>query len=407
MKRIERVRLYPSARQRERLHFALDVTRQLYNALLEQRREAHRRRGVAIRSRDQYAELTALRSQDARIAAVFRECEDAVVHRLDLAFAAFIRRKKRGEEKPGYPRFKPESRWAQLEYPHGDRALKFNAEQSRVRVPGIGSIRLRKGRLVPPFGRAWLVCKNERWYACFECERAMKPLPQSDTILGIDRGVHVLAATSAGALISNRAFGERNRRRIAQHQRALEACTIRDVAGRVHNACDPRRRAAKLRLARAKEREANRRRDDLHKKAREIVSTAGIIGLEALNLRGMTRSAKGTVEQPGTNVRAKAALTRRMLDAGFGQFERLITEKAEEAARMVVRVDAHFSSQECSRCGHIARESRRRRRFCCVRCGFETHADVNAALVIRRRVQLALLRMPNGGAEPVTQHDAA
>jgi putative transposase len=201
VKRIERVRLYPTARQRERLQFALDITRQLYNALLEQRREAHRRRAITICTKDQYAELTALRKDDPCIAAVYRECEDAVLHRLDLGFSSFIRRLKYGEEKPGFPRFKAASRWAQLEFPHGNRALKFNAAQSRVRVPGIGSIRLRKGRAVRPFGRAWLVCKNERWYACFECERSVTPLERSDRIIGIDRGVHVLAATSVGTLI--------------------------------------------------------------------------------------------------------------------------------------------------------------------------------------------------------------
>src|SRR5579872_3799349 len=55
--------------------------------------------------------------------------------------------------------------------------------------------------------------------------------------------------------------------------------------------------------------------------------------------------------------------------------------KAEEAARTVVRVDARFSSQECSRYGHVARESRRRRRYVCVACGFACHADVNAELI--------------------------
>jgi putative transposase len=96
-----------------------------------------------------------------------------------------------------------------------------------------------------------------------------------------------------------------------------------------------------------------------------------------------------------------------MLDAGFGQLHRLIAEKAEEAARHVVLVDARFSSQECSRCGHVAAKNRRRRRFVCVRCGFTCHADVNAALVIRGRAQLRALRMPDAGAEPVTQHEAA
>jgi hypothetical protein len=58
-----------------------------------------------------------------------------------------------------------------------------------------------------------------------------------------------------------------------------------------------------------------------------------------------------------------------------------------------------FSSQECSRCGHIARESRRRRRFCCVGCGYCNHADVNAALVIRGRAQLALKSEPYAAEE--------
>jgi putative transposase len=67
----------------------------------------------------------------------------------------------------------------------------------------------------------------------------------------------------------------------------------------------------------------------------------------------------------------------------------MIVAKAEEAARTVVEVDSRFSSQECSRCGHVAGESRWRRRFCCVGCGYSNHADVNAALVIRGRAQLA------------------
>jgi putative transposase len=406
VKRIERIRLYPTSSQTARLEFVLDVTRELYNALLQERRDAYRGRKIVVSTKQQYAELTDLRKVDARVAAVYRECQDAVLHRLDLAFASFFRRLRRGET-PGYPRFKPAARWSQLEFPHGNRALKFDARQRRVTIPGIGAVRLRKGRTVPAFGRAWIVCKNARWYACFECERAITPLPKNGRLIGIDRGVHVLAATSDGALIDNRAFGERNRQRITRHQRTLEACTVRDAAGRVVNRTDPRRQAAVLRLARAKEREANRRRNYLHEQGRKLVQRADVIALEALNLRAMTRSAKGSLAQPGRNVRAKAGLNRRMLDAGFGQFERLIAEKVAETARQIVRIDARFSSQECSRCGHVARESRRKRRFCCVRCGFTTHADVNAALVIRGRAQLTLLSVPDAGAEPVTQHDAA
>ena len=141
-------------------------------------------------------------------------------------------------------------------------------------------------------------------------------------------------------------------------------------------------------LARAQERVSNARRDNLHKVADKLVASADIIALEKLAPRNMTRSAKGTIEQPGCNVRAKAGLNRAMLDAGFGLLQQMIVDKAESAGKTVVAVDARYSSQECSRCGHIAAESRRKRRFQCVQCGFSVHADVNAALVIRRRAEL-------------------
>ncbi|MHB8177889.1 MAG: RNA-guided endonuclease InsQ/TnpB family protein [Vulcanimicrobiaceae bacterium] len=397
MKRIERARLYPSQRQQAALRFMLDVTRELYNAALQERRDAYRLRGVKISAKMQEAELTALRKPlqrlDRRLAAVYRECEDAVLHRLDLAMQAFFRRCKRGEV-PGFPRFKARDRWHQITFPHGDRALKFDAAQQRVTIPGVGTLRLRKGRAVPEYGRAWLVERNARWYACFECERNVQPLPATRAILGLDRGVHVLAATSDGVLIANLAVGEKRRAATTRLQRDLAATSLYIGTGRGRrcvNKRDPKRIAAVKRLARSKEREANARRDYAHKVARDMVNNADVIGLEALRLRNMTRSAKGTIEQPGRNVAAKAGLNRVILDAGFGLLHQLIAEKAEEAARRVVLVDPRFSSQECSRCGTIARESRRKRRFRCVACGFTCHADVNAALVIRGRAQLALM----------------
>lgn len=146
----------------------LDVTRQTYNALLDERRYAWTARRIRVTGRAQYAEITALRKEDDRFRAVYRECIDAVLHRLDLSFAAFFRRVKSGEA-PGYPRFKPHFRWKQIEFPHGDRALKILGErQDHVRVPGVGSIRLRKGRPIPEFGRAFIVEKNGRWWAIFE-----------------------------------------------------------------------------------------------------------------------------------------------------------------------------------------------------------------------------------------------
>jgi transposase len=151
--------------------------------------------------------------------------------------------------------------------------------------------------------------------------------------VGLDRGIRVLAALSDGTLIPNLRPGSTCAAVVALHARHLDALSKKDAAGHVLNRRDPARIAAGRRLARAKEHEANARRDWLHKKSRDIVNTYDQVAIEDLRARSMTRSAKGTVEAPGTNVRAKAGLNRALLDAGLGMFATLIREKAAHAAR--------------------------------------------------------------------------
>jgi putative transposase len=160
---------------------------------------------------------------------------------------------------------------------------------------------------------------------------------------------------------------------VERHQRGLDAVTVKDAIGRPLNTKDPVRLAALRRLARAKEREANARRDWLHKVSREIVRRFDRIALEAL--------------VPGVGVRAKAGLNRALLDAGFGMLASLIREKAEYAARTVIEIDARYSSQTCAACGCVCKESREGPCFTCVRCGHAADADVNAAQVILLRAE--------------------
>jgi len=402
---LHKVRLYPTCAQQRALIEMLRVTRELYNALLQQRRDAWTTRRTSVSSKQQYAEITDLRAAEPRFANVYRECEDATLRRLDLAMAAFFRRIKSGET-PGYPRFKPASRWNQIEFPHADRCLVFDGRQRRVRVPGVGSIALRKGRTVPPtFGRAFLVTKNGRWYAVFEAHRKAERMAATGKPVGLDRGTRVLVATSEGELIENPRHADRLRERVERHAIALDACTIKDAAGRCRNRRDPARIAAARRLARAKEREANARRDYAHKVSRTIVDRYDRIALEDLRLTSMTRSARGTIEEPGTNVRAKSGLNRALLDAGLGQLATLIREKAEYAVRTVIGVNPAYSSQTCVACGHVAKASREDERFACVRCGHTDHADINAARVILLRAESPPTRAP--GYARGAQQDAA
>jgi putative transposase len=119
----------------------------------------------------------------------------------------------------------------------------------------------------------------------------------------------------------------------------------------------------------------------------------------------MTRSAKGTIEEPGTNVRAKSGLNRALLDAGFGMLETLIREKAAQAARTVVSVNPRYTSQTCAECGHVTKASREGSQFACVRCGHQADADVNAARVILLRAELPPTRAPSTARGRL--HDAA
>lgn len=378
MKRIERLKLYPTRQQAARLQLCLDVCRQLYNIALEQRRDAWRSRRHSITYRMQYQQVTELRGSDTRMAAVYRELQDAALHRLDLAFSAFFRRLRAGP-RPGFPRYRAAARYNTLEFPHGNRALKLREHQAKIYIPGVGTARIRKGRRVPPFGRAMVVRSARGWFVLFECEREPAPLPQTGRQVGIDLGVLTLYATSNGGFAPHLRLGETKARILARAQRR--------VARRARGSAR-RRHAAKM-LARAQDALRWARRDWHHKLVYSLMSANDSIVLEKLQVRNMTRSARGTIEKHGRRVRTKAGLNRLILDAGWRQFASMLVAKAEEAGRQVVFVNAAYSSQTCAQCGHVAAENRRTQTlFVCASCGHQDHADVNAARVILRRAEL-------------------
>ncbi len=106
----------------------------------------------------------------------------------------------------------------------------------------------------------------------------------------------------------------------------------------------------------------------------------------------MTRSARGTIEHPGTNVAAKAGLNRSILDAGWGQLRAKLFYKAEGAGRELIAVNPAFTSQTCNTCGHIEADNRFHGHFACRRCGHEADADINAAANILKRAESARQR---------------
>ncbi|MGZ3496136.1 MAG: RNA-guided endonuclease InsQ/TnpB family protein [Vulcanimicrobiaceae bacterium] len=169
-----------------------------------------------------------------------------------------------------------------------------------------------------------IVCKRDRWYAQFECQREIVALAAAGAV-GLDRGVAVLLATSNGDLIENPRHIDAARLHLERAQRIVAKRKRRGKnRGKAVNA-----------LARLDEKVQRQRRDHAHKVWRHIVNAFGAIAPEKLQIRGMTRSAKGSIEKPGRNV-AKAGLNRALLDAGFGQIAQLIAEKAESVLFVLV-----------------------------------------------------------------------
>jgi transposase len=189
-------------------------------------------------------------------------------------------------------------------------------------------------------------------------------------VVGIDRGVAVAAALSTGQLLHCPALTGRERTRLRRLQRRLaRARRGSNRRGRVRHA-----------IARLRARDRDRRKDWAEKTSTGIARRFDVIRVEDLKIANMTRSAKGTRENPGRNVRQKAGLNREILRSGWGLLVRRLEDKAPGR---VEKIKPALTSQRCSACGQVDRASRESQAvFRCTACGFACNADVNAAINI-------------------------
>jgi putative transposase len=239
----------------------------------------------------------------------------------------------------------------------------------QVRVPKAGWVRFRWSRDVPAGARSFRVTRDRagRWHVAFAVIPDPVRGPGTGEAVGIDRGVKVSAALSTGEMLTVPGLSARERARLRRLQRRLAR------ARRGSN----RRGKARTAVARLKARETDRRKDWCEKTSTDIARRFDVIRVEDLNIRNMTRSAKGTAEQPGRNVRAKAGLNRGISRSGWGLLVRRLEDKAPGR---VEKVPPAYTSQRCSACGHVDGRSRESQaRFRCTACGYAGNADVNAA----------------------------
>lgn len=281
--------------------------------------------------------------------------------------------KKCVKEGAGAPRFK--KRGVCRESFHFPQHFRF--DNRRVFLPKLGWLGFFKSREMQGEPRNLTVFERAgRWYMSVCCKLQVEdPVHPSTSAVGIDMGVVRLATASDGMVIEPINALRKYERQLVRAQKNL----ARKDKG------SNRRRRARLHVSRIQEKIANVRKDYLHKVTTELSKNHAEIVMEDLSVKSMSKSARGTLEAPGRNVRAKSGLNKAILDQGWGLFRTMLEYKQKERGGTLVLVDPAYTSQTCSACGVVDKSSRVSQAvFLCKSCGYTINADLNAACNIFR-----------------------
>ncbi len=367
MRKTFKYRLYPNKQQQRLLEQQLEECRWLYNELLAARRDAWEQRQESLRLYDQQATLPALKVVRPTLAGVQSQVLQHVAARIDLAFQAFFRRVRTGEQ-PGYPRFRGQSRYARITFPQVPVGCRLDAETKRLCIANAGLVKIILHRPLEGAPKTATISRSStgKWYVCFSCEcAAPSPLPATGQQGGIDVGLKTFASLSDGQEIANPRFFRQEEQALAKTQHRLS----KEEQG------TPERAKRRRVVARVHERIAWRRGDFAHQHSRRLANVFDLIAVEDLSVNRMTHN---------------HCLAKSIQDAAWSQFAALIAYKAAWAGRQYVAVNPAYTSQDCSSCGHRQVLSLSDRTYICPCCGVILDRDLNASLNILRLGQQSL-----------------
>lgn len=273
------------------------------------------------------------------------------------------------QKRAAFPRFKKRGQNDAFRYPQG---VKLDQENSRIFLPKLGWMRYRNSRQVTGVVKNVTVSQScGKWHISIQTESEVStPVHPSASMVGLDAGVAKLATLSDGTVFEPVNSFQKNQKTLARLQRQLS----RKV--KFSNNWQKQKR----KIQRLHSRIANIRRDYLHKVTTTVSKNHAMIVIEDLKVSNMSKSAAGTVSQPGRNVRAKSGLNRSILDQGWYEMRRQLEYKQLWRGGQVLAVSPAYTSQRCTCCGHTAKENRlSQSKFRCQVCGYTANADVNGA----------------------------
>lgn len=363
--------LRPTQEQLDQMDQFAGVCRLVWNLALEQRvnhwRQYQRATGDNLNYVTQARQLKDLRSEFDWISAVSQTAQARTLKNLDTAFQRFF--KGQG----GFPKFKRKGAGDAFSFSGREISVeRLNRRWGRVKVPKIGWIRFRWTRHICGSIREATVVKTSLgWQIGIGC-LIDGEVADNGLAVGVDRGVAVPLMLSDGTCYQL----PPEIARLERKHRAAQRIAARRKRG------SNRWRKAIGRASKIKAKQARARKYWAHEATTDISRRFGTVVIEKLRTSSMTRSAKGTIENPGRNVGAKTGLNREILNVGWHQIETMLAYKAAH----LVKVNPAYTSQTCAACGHVDSRSRESQSvFVCTACGHRDNADRNAAINILNR----------------------
>jgi len=273
------------------------------------------------------------------------------------------------QKRAAFPRFKKRGQNDAFRYPQG---VKLDQTNNCIALPKLGWIRYRNSReVIGEVKNVTVIQSCGKWYVSIQTEYEVpEQVHKAASMVGLDAGVTKLATLSDGTVYQPVNSFKANQRKLAMLQRQLSRKVKFSASWQKQ----------KKKIQRLHSHIANIRRDYLHKVTSEISKNHAMIVIEDLKVCNISKSAKGTAERLGRNIRAKSGLNRSILDQGWYEMRRQLEYKQLWRGGQVLAIPPAYTSQRCVCCGHTAKENRQTQsKFVCQVCGYTENADINGA----------------------------
>lgn len=406
IERTYKFRLYPSEPQIQKLHDWQSRLRYLWNRVNEVYLGAHNIKWLSPKERisiryQASKDLTELKKDFEVFTQVPRVAQTKTIMRLEESWKRYTTKDQTGK-RFGKPKFKRHFDAVSIYYQTqdwltGSYLILQRRKQHRLRVPTLGYVDCVVHRpVVGNVSSCTITEEAGSWYASLRADTGRKtPDPkQTGTALALDMGVKFAASDSNGRHIQNPKFLAKSAQQLARAQQVVSRryeeyksrCKGLSKEQRItvtHRNLDK----AKQRVAKLHAKIKHQRSDFWHKISYTYAGEEHkTIIVEALKIKNMTASASGTLDDPGTNVAQKRGLNKSILDVGWGQLFTLLGYKQVERGGELIKVNPAYSSQTCSQCMYVDAGNRlTQSEFKCVKCGYVSNADTNAAKVLLHR----------------------